>query len=101
MCDSSCNSSPATQDVVPGLSPTAVHIPSVVDVNAMTDLRLAAVHYKLPAVRSVSSLALDCVNSSNAQASDFATHCLASYLAYSIKVQAPETPDHSLYLAQA
>lgn len=52
-------------------------------------------------VRLVSSLASDCVNSSNAQASDFATHSLASYSAYSIKAQAPETPDHSLYFAQA
>ena len=52
-------------------------------------------------VRSVSSLALDCVNSSNVQASDFATHSLASYSAYSIKAQAPETLDHSLYFVQA
>lgn len=40
--------SPATQDVVPDLSPIAVYVPGVVDINAMTNLHLAAVHYKLP-----------------------------------------------------
>lgn len=40
--------SPAAQDVVPVLSLTAVHVPGVVDINTMTNLCLAAVHYKLP-----------------------------------------------------
>lgn len=35
--------SPATQDVVPDLSCTAVYIPGVVDVNTMTNLCLATV----------------------------------------------------------
>lgn len=51
--------SPATQDVVPGLSPTAVYVPGVVDINAMTNLRLAAVHYKLPMPRPLQSSTLD------------------------------------------
>ena len=53
---------------------------------------------KVRVVRSVSSLASDYVNSSNVQASDSAAHSIASY---SIKAQAPETPDHSLLFAQA